>query len=734
MQMEESLKKELEEVESQLICIEQELETLLQRQQELQERRQLLKAQADSIENARLQEEKTLLQATDWESGEFPWSSEVTQTLRSYFKLDSFRPLQLSCINTTLSKKDAILIMPTGGGKSLCYQLPAVMGSGGITLVVSPLVSLMEDQLIAVKSLGIESGMLNASSSREEVNRVHAAMTGTDKQGGSNLRLLYVTPEKIAKSKRFMSKLEKTYEAGRLSRIVIDEVHCVSQWGHDFRPDYKILGILKRQFPNAPILGLTATATAKVLADCQEILSLKQCLIFRASYNRSNLFYEVRTKPTSRQAHIDEMAQLIKTKFANQSGIVYCFSRKDTEQVCLDLCQQGLRAGCYHADLPAKERSRVHRQWLKNAVQVIVATVAFGMGIDKPDVRFVIHQSISKSVENYYQESGRAGRDGEPAHCIVYYRATDAFRQSTMVFTEHTGLQNLYAVLRYCLNETECRRSLLAKSFGEKWHQQDCQLSCDVCRNLNKGGGSSSTSQSGSTAKRASFCVQKEDVSDGCRALIAIIENAQAKEQRLTANKAVDAWRNKSSSGLRPSHTPAATFPVEKCEKILVNAILEGVLKEEFHFTPYSTISYVGLGRKAAAVKKGLMAVRLSSCVQGFDGGSKQSKARSESPWPHTRGSCGSGSTASSAGKKQKVKKLTVDATERSESCFLGETSRPGTKPISRKRSLPFADSISDDEFVPQSKVKSAKKSKRKSAPQLTRVDSKVVVIDLDSD
>ena len=318
--MEESLQKELEEVESQLICIEQELETILQRQQELQDRRQLLKAQIDSIENARLQEERTLLQATDWESGEFPWSLEVKSTLRSYFKLDSFRPLQLSCINATLSKKDTLLIMPTGGGKSLCYQLPAVMDCRGITLVISPLVSLMEDQLIAVKSLGIEAFMLNASSSREEVNRVHAAMTGTDKQGSLDLKLLYVTPEKIAKSKRFMSKLEKTYEMGRLSRIVIDEVHCASQWGHDFRPDYKILGILKRQFPNAPILGLTATATAKVLADCQEILSLKHCLIFRASYNRSNLFYEVQAKPSSHKAHVDEMVQRIKTEFKNQSG------------------------------------------------------------------------------------------------------------------------------------------------------------------------------------------------------------------------------------------------------------------------------------------------------------------------------------------------------------------------------------------------------------------------------
>lgn len=323
--MEDQLVVELTEVESQLVCVECELETLLQKQQELLERRQLLRAQIDSVKNARAQEESTQLQATDWECGVFPWTESVRSILKSHFKLDSFRQLQLSCINSTLSKKDTILIMPTGGGKSLCYQLPAII-STGVTLVISPLVSLMEDQLMAVKNLGIESCMLNASSSREEVNQAHGALT--DKEG--NLKLLYVTPEKIAKSKRFMSKLEKAYEMGRLSRIVIDEVHCASQWGHDFRPDYKILGILKRQFPTAPILGLTATATAKVLADCQEMLSLQQCLIFRASYNRSNLYYEVRPKPSSHKDHIKELSQLIKNTFCKQSGK----SRKSSSGYC----------------------------------------------------------------------------------------------------------------------------------------------------------------------------------------------------------------------------------------------------------------------------------------------------------------------------------------------------------------------------------------------------------------
>ena len=284
--MEDELSEQLEEVESQLVCIQRELDKLLEKQEELLGRKQLLSAQLDSVRVSLQDSEGTHHpQDCDWENGVFEWADQVTNTLKTFFKLKSFRPLQTSCINAMLSSKDVVLIMPTGGGKSLCYQLPAVL-SLGVTLVVSPLVSLMEDQLMSVKSLGVDSCMLNASCSREEVNHVHGAMT--DKKG--TMKLLYVTPEKISKSKRFMSKLEKMYEMGRLSRIVIDEVHCVSQWGHDFRPDYKKLGILKRQFPNAPILGLTATATSKVLADVKDMLSVKECLVFRASYNRMNLF------------------------------------------------------------------------------------------------------------------------------------------------------------------------------------------------------------------------------------------------------------------------------------------------------------------------------------------------------------------------------------------------------------------------------------------------------------
>lgn len=306
---------QLLEVDTELAIVEAELDSLLYRQSELQERKSSLLASLESFEPVTEQGIVSLPPDQDWEKGVFPWTDKVQSLMTSTFKLDSFRPLQLSSINATLSSRDSVLIMPTGGGKSLCYQLPSLINNG-LTLVISPLVSLMQDQLLAVQTLQIESSMLNAATPRDEVTRIHRNMSAK----GSTLKLLYVTPERIAKSKRFMSSLEKSYKLKQLCLIVIDEVHCASQWGHDFRPDYKKLGILKTQFPECPILGLTATATSKVLADVKEMLSLSRCLVFRASYNRANLFYDVRPKSNSHKSQVEEIAKLIKTKYANDSG------------------------------------------------------------------------------------------------------------------------------------------------------------------------------------------------------------------------------------------------------------------------------------------------------------------------------------------------------------------------------------------------------------------------------
>ncbi|XP_071493207.1 ATP-dependent DNA helicase Q1-like [Diadema antillarum] len=562
----------LEEVTQELEHVERQIQRLLEKQQRLLERKAQLERQAN-----RLQELGSQEGATGWDKSDFPWSPKLLSVRESVFGIREFRPLQEETMNASLSGRDVILLMPTGGGKSLCYQLPALV-SKGFTLVVSPLVSLMEDQTMALEDLGVSATVLSSNTTPESVKEIHRQMI----DGRSGLKLLYVTPEKIAKSKRFMACLEKAYKAKFLARIAIDEVHCCSQWGHDFRPDYKILGLLKRQFPEAPILGLTATATIDVLEDVKSILGLQGCQIFRAGFNRPNLFYEVRPKPSKQAECMEELVKLVDGEFKGQSGIIYCFSRKDAESVAEGLKQRGIRAHPYHAMLDAQYKSSVHRQWKQNKIQVVVATVAFGMGIDKPDVRFVIHHSISKSMENYYQESGRAGRDDRPAKCIVFYGLADVFRQSTMVVTEQTGQEKLYNMIAYCVSPAMCRRRLIGRHFGERWkNASQCNNMCDVCR-------------SGVQAA-------EKDITLHVQRICKILDQRAREETRITALKLLDELMSK--KGVAPLDKDVAkTMKISDYEHIIAHLLLEGYLKEDFHFTPYNTISYVVPGSKARLV------------------------------------------------------------------------------------------------------------------------------------
>ncbi|XP_069133620.1 ATP-dependent DNA helicase Q1-like [Argopecten irradians] len=571
----EAYKQELRDVSRELTQIEDEIQDLLQRQSSLLGRK-------EEIENILKQSTKTQQTDTRWDATDFQWSQELSEKMKSIFHIKSLRPMQLQTMNVTMSGKDAMLIMPTGGGKSLCFQLPALL-SKGVTLVVSPLVSLMEDQVMALESLGVDATMLNASVDKTKVTAIQNSMV--DKN--SSLKLLYVTPEKLAKSKRFMNKLEKMYQMGRFSRLVIDEVHCCSQWGHDFRPDYKFLGIMKRQFPEVPILGLTATATTNVLEDVKKILSIPHCLVFKASFNRPNLYYEIRPKPSGSKDALDEIQRLIKTKFDGMSGIVYCFSRKESEDVAKGLDERGIKAGSYHSDMTATQRSRVHKLWLANKIKVVVATVAFGMGIDKPDVRFVIHHSLSKSMENLYQESGRAGRDEQVAHCIIFYRFQDVFRQSTMVFTEQTGLDNLYGIVSYCTDISHCRRSMIARHFGEVWERAQCNNMCDHCDYTYQ------------------VTPEKRDVTKLCQNVIKLMEHAAQTEQRVTAIKLLDAWEGRGATSLRVRDVPEPNISRDKLERILAHMLLNGYIKEDFHFTAYSTISYLVAGSKSRLLQSG---------------------------------------------------------------------------------------------------------------------------------
>uniref|UniRef100_A0A1I7UJR1 ATP-dependent DNA helicase n=1 Tax=Caenorhabditis tropicalis TaxID=1561998 RepID=A0A1I7UJR1_9PELO len=468
-----------------------------------------------------------------------------------------------------MNKEDAIVILSTGGGKSLCYQLPALL-TKGLTLVVSPLVSLVEDQISQLKKVGIDASSLNANTSKEESKRIEESISNVD----SDLRLLYVTPEKLAKSKRIMNKLEKSLEVGFLKLIAIDEVHCCSQWGHDFRTDYSFLNVLKRQFKGIPILGLTATATSNVLDDIKDMLGIQAALVFRAGFNRPNLIYKVLNKQGIEERSINDISQLISSQFQGETGIVYCLSRNDCEKVAKLLNARGIKAKHYHAYMESSERSDSHQKWISGKVQVIVATVAFGMGIDKPNVRFVIHHSLPKSVENYYQESGRAGRDGRPATCILYYRLADIFKQSSMIQQERTGLSNLYNMVRYATDGTTCRRILLAEHFEEAWEPSWCQGQCDVCERTNP----SET--------------RKMDVSKETKTIVEIIQEnlntAKDGSGRITGNKLAE-LTSKKLKGIRSR---------EFCENLVVLLLLESYLQEDFHYTAYSVISYVVVGPK----------------------------------------------------------------------------------------------------------------------------------------
>ncbi|XP_027694534.1 ATP-dependent DNA helicase Q1 [Vombatus ursinus] len=570
------LNEELDSVTSELQAIEIQIQELLERQQELIKKKTALKKKIkESLEDSDAGTSSELDSSPEgWNKQDFLWSGKIKDAMQNVFKLQKFRPLQLETINVTMAGKEIFLVMPTGGGKSLCYQLPAVC-SDGFTLVICPLISLMEDQLMVLEQLGVSATLLNASSTKEHVKWVHAEMVNKN----SKLKLIYVTPEKIAKSKMFMSRLEKAYEAGRFTRIAVDEVHCCSQWGHDFRPDYKALGILKRQFPNTSLIGLTATATSHVLKDAQKILCVEKCFTFTASFNRPNLYYEVRQKPSNTEDFIEDIVKLINGRYKGQSGIIYCFSQKDSEQVTVSLQKLGIQAGAYHANMEPKDKTEVHKKWSTNKIQVVVATVAFGMGIDKPDVRFVIHHSMSKSMENYYQESGRAGRDDLKADCILYYGFGDIFRISSMVVMENVGQQKLYEMVSYCHNIYKCRRMLIAQHFDEVWNSAACNKMCDNCR------------------KDISF--EKKNVTEYCRDLIKILKQAEKLNEKLTPLKLIDAWMGKGVAKLRVSDVVSPKLPRDELEKIIAHFILQQYLKEDFSFTAYATISYLKVGPKA---------------------------------------------------------------------------------------------------------------------------------------
>ena len=393
--------------------------------------------------------------------------------LRKYFGFDSFKGKQESIILNVLEGNNTFVIMPTGGGKSMCYQLPALL-SEGTAIVVSPLIALMKNQVDAIRNVNDDEGVahfMNSSLSKTEITRVKQDIQ--DKK----TKLLYVAPESLTKQENidFLTSVN-------ISFFAIDEAHCISEWGHDFRPEYRRLREIFEKISNVPIIALTATATPKVQYDIQKNLNMLDATVFKSSFNRDNLYYEMRPKRDVEK----EIIKYIRTK-AGKSGIVYCLSRKKVEELAELLQVNGINALAYHAGLDAATRGKHQDMFLMEEADVIVATIAFGMGIDKPDVRYVIHHDIPKSLESYYQETGRAGRDGGEGECIAFYSYKDIeklekFLQGKPVAEQEIGRQLLSEIVSYA-ETSVCRRKFILHYFGETFDEKLCNEFCDNCKN-----------------------------------------------------------------------------------------------------------------------------------------------------------------------------------------------------------------------------------------------------------
>ncbi|KAH6906055.1 ATP-dependent DNA helicase [Coprinopsis sp. MPI-PUGE-AT-0042] len=563
----------------------------------------------------------------------FDWDDALRGRMRKVFGIQDFRHCQKGVCNANMDGRDIVCVMPTGGGKSLTYQLPSLL-TPGVTLVVSPLLALINDQVIHLRERGIEAVMLTgetSTSGKKDITKRLHDLANRVAGDGNEIKLCYVTPEKLAKDKTFVSLLGKLSRAGRLARFVIDEAHCVSQLGHDFRPDYKELHMFRQLFPRVPIMALSATCPPQVLQDLIKILGLRPVvggneantdgtIYFSSPLYRKNLHYKILPKSASGAPTCKAMSDWILEHHPTDTGIIYCLTQKDCETVADEVhrvSESKIRTGVYHASIGASEKLKLHNDWRAGKVKVVCATIAFGLGIDKGDVRFVLHYSIPKSVDGYYQESGRAGRDGKDSDCVLFYRPQDFSSVAGLISKESSGITKLHDVLKFVEDVEECRKIQFAKYFSHSanmsvaaWStsEQDALQRCGHCDNCT----------------RSPASLHSVDVTLQSWQIIKILQMTESMGSKVTLQMLAGLARGKNggkidvkvkTGGKGRGRTTKQTQELDldticggavdlsgpDTERLIIRLLTDSYLKEEFIPTAYSTNVYLVRGGMAHA-------------------------------------------------------------------------------------------------------------------------------------